>query len=740
MSQDKIAIVTVFFPIKSHRSIDFYLKYAEPFLSKCREHIILYTGSQYADIFRKIRGELPFTLVIDSVGEDNLPFDLPIRNILDKDTWANLALKIDDRHVEWLKKQNSSGNSVSLLQLWLSKAWFVSRTLEMEKFKDFQVFLWQDIGSCRNSIDQENLVRWPSLQKLKLRGYEDNRLVFYLRRKHSFDKDLRPDLDSDSAIAGASILGTRNAWIPVCEDIETMVKEVAEKYEDGIFDQTIYYYLAHKFPEKYSLFQVPLEFSGRFSVGWYETFTADVDEVNTLTYEKKSGEIFSAKNFLFEKTAKRLAKQLKEIDKTWWGVAIYPTTDNKLYNVRYSDTLYQQEEFKKIHSYALERFNKGLFSYMFKRSGKHYDTCSCAMCSLRKMFDSVEVKNALSQIVGETVTELNETFCSKYETGDYLSIHHDKNKGDYAFVYQLTEDWNPSYGGLLNFYDSTTKEVYETVNPIFNSLTIFKIKDVVITDHFVSENVSSHTRFAFTGWFSVAKSLLSKEETWVSETHSLSSILTSAQLSTPTPLCEIMTRHKSDKGHDKGHGRHNYTLVYDSLLKEKRENELRVFELGVGTNNVSLKSSMGINGRPGASLYGWEEYLPKSQIYGADIDKSILFSSGRIKTFYCDQTDASCIADMWAQPELALPFDLIVEDGLHTFQANKCFLENSIHKLNSDGYYIVEDILESEISLFENQLQIWRDMYPGCTFTLVKIPLKNNTYDDNNLLVVHKKK
>ena len=716
----KILIVTTFFPIKSHRSIDFYLKYAEPFLSKCREHIILYTQSQYSDIFKKIRGELPFTLVIDSVDEDNLPIGMPVRKSLDEETWTKLALKIDGRHTQWLKSQNSKGNSVPLLQLWLSKAWFVSRTLEMDKFKDVQVFLWQDIGSCRNKVDQENLVRWPSLQKLKLRGYEDQRLVFYLRREHSVEKDLRPDLDSDSVVAGATILGTRKAWVPACDDILSMVEEVAKKYEDGIFDQTIYYYLAIKYPEKYNLFKIPLEFSDRFSVGWYETFTADVDNVNNPTWEKK-GEIFSAKNFLFEKKVKQLAQQLKEIDKTWWGVAIFPTKENTIYNVRYSDSLYDMEEFKSTRSYALETFNKGLFSYMFKRSGKHYDQCNCAMCSLRKLFDSAEVKHALSQIVGETVTELNETFCSKYETGDFLSIHHDKKKGDYAFVFQLTEDWNPAFGGLLHFYDGTTSNVYQTVNPIFNSLTIFKIKGVANTDHFVSTNVSSHVRYAFTGWFSVSNS-----------TDFLSTTTVPFSFS-PSPLCEIMTRHKSDKGN----GWHNFTLLYDTLLKDKKNEELRIFELGLGTNNTSIKSNMGPNGRPGASLYGWEEYFPNSRIYGADIDREILFNSGRIMTFYCDQTDPSCIAEMWSQPDLSLPFDLIVEDGLHTFEANKCFLENSIHKLKPEGLYIVEDI--SQISLFEKQIEVWKDMFPDFTFNLVKIPNQRNKLD-NNLLLVNKKK
>jgi Rps23 Pro-64 3,4-dihydroxylase Tpa1-like proline 4-hydroxylase len=55
---------------------------------------------------------------------------------------------------------------------------------------------------------------------------------------------------------------------------------------------------------------------------------------------------------------------------------------------------------------------------------------------------------------------------------------------------------------MLHFYDATTNNVYKTVNPILNNLTIFKIKNVENTDHFVSMNVGKYPRLAFTGWFS----------------------------------------------------------------------------------------------------------------------------------------------------------------------------------------------------------------------------------------------
>jgi SAM-dependent methyltransferase len=160
-----------------------------------------------------------------------------------------------------------------------------------------------------------------------------------------------------------------------------------------------------------------------------------------------------------------------------------------------------------------------------------------------------------------------------------------------------------------------------------------------------------------------------------------------------TNLCEIMGRNKSDKGNkDIINSWHNYTTFYYSIFKDIREKQLRVFELGLGTNNVNIPSNMGKSGRPGASLYGWSEYFPNSHIFGADIDNNILFNTNKINTFFCDQTNPEIIRKMWNEPFLNENFDIIIDDGLHTFNANVCFFENSIHKLKSKGYFIIEDI------------------------------------------------
>jgi SAM-dependent methyltransferase len=208
----------------------------------------------------------------------------------------------------------------------------------------------------------------------------------------------------------------------------------------------------------------------------------------------------------------------------------------------------------------------------------------------------------------------------------------------------------------------------------------------------------------------------------------------------PTDLCEIMGRHGSDKGHkDILQCKHNYTQQYHKLFRGMRDQAIRVFELGLGTNNPYLPSSMGVNGVPGASLRGWKEYFPRAQVFGADIDRDILFSEDRIRTFYCDQTDPTVILNMWNEPALEQSFDIIVEDGLHEFNANVCFFENSFYKVKIGGYFIVEDVIVDTLDAWAAKLSEWRVRFPMFEYTVVNLPNRINSYD-NTLIVIRRKR
>ena len=135
--------------------------------------------------------------------------------------------------------------------------------------------------------------------------------------------------------------------------------------------------------------------------------------------------------------------------------------------------------------------------------------------------------------------------------------------------------------------------------------------------------------------------------------------LQSLNVLAPTKVCRVMTKHGSDKGRA-----HNYSTVYSALFKGKYDQPLRILELGLGTNNPALPSTMGVFGVPGASHRGWRELFPHALVYGADIDRGILFQEDRIKTFYCNQLDQSSIRELWSYPDLQAGVDIIIEDGL----------------------------------------------------------------------------
>lgn len=205
----------------------------------------------------------------------------------------------------------------------------------------------------------------------------------------------------------------------------------------------------------------------------------------------------------------------------------------------------------------------------------------------------------------------------------------------------------------------------------------------------------------------------------------------------PTLLCSIMGKYKSDKGNiNISTSHHNYTIIYNQLFDSMKNNQLNIFELGLGTTNQTLPSHVLPNGLPGASHYGWEEYFTNSNIYGADIDRNILFNKNRIHTFYCDQTNPSSIKNLWANKGLSENMDIIIEDGLHEIDANICFFENSIHKLNVNGYYIIEDIHKHDFMKFNNKIREWVQKYPNIEFQLLEIPGQNKS--DNNMLLCKK--
>ncbi|HMN73524.1 MAG TPA: hypothetical protein PKA55_16815 [Rhodoblastus sp.] len=204
-------------------------------------------------------------------------------------------------------------------------------------------------------------------------------------------------------------------------------------------------------------------------------------------------------------------------------------------------------------------------------------------------------------------------------------------------------------------------------------------------------------------------------------------------------LARLMKKHGSDK-----YGwLHSYTVAYSSLFDPVRADVKNMLEVGIGTNYVDVPSTMGPNGVPGASLRAWRDYFPNASVHGADVDKRILFKETRIDTHYVDQLSADAIAAMWTEIG-GDKFDVVIDDGLHTYEANRSCMENSIGHVKDGGFYIIEDVVcgrpvEGGLSGADNAKR-FADMLEatGYQFALVAAPHYFNR-EDNMLCFVEKR-
>lgn len=145
-----------------------------------------------------------------------------------------------------------------------------------------------------------------------------------------------------------------------------------------------------------------------------------------------------------------------------------------------------------------------------------------------------------------------------------------------------------------------------------------------------------------------------------------------------------------EEGSDKSS--HGYERIYSRLLTTYSADErINLLEIGMGTNSPRLISSMGRAGKPGASLYSFARFDSRIKVIGADIDRDILFANSQIQCFFLDQTNFPSYLDLVASAGIN-SFDFIIDDGLHSTEANINSLLFAQMHLKPGGYLLIEDI------------------------------------------------
>jgi hypothetical protein len=210
----------------------------------------------------------------------------------------------------------------------------------------------------------------------------------------------------------------------------------------------------------------------------------------------KDTSIITIPNFISSDILENIKSEIENYK--WWSYSIVP--ENDTWNVKYTHELTHENKIE-----LFDNLEKKNFCYRFKRSTQdHFHSCYCISCRLSETICGDEVKNLLCKIVGCKKLKPGEVFLSSYSKDDFLSLHHDKNKGDLSVTFSLTYDWDPTYGGILHFCDED-KNIYKSIVPTLGSVNIFKLDPQDGITHFVSCVNVDKNRYTLTAWYYIVE-------------------------------------------------------------------------------------------------------------------------------------------------------------------------------------------------------------------------------------------
>lgn len=138
-------------------------------------------------------------------------------------------------------------------------------------------------------------------------------------------------------------------------------------------------------------------------------------------------------------------------------------------------------------------------SYMMVRAYQEGRDPDLLLHRVLELFNTPQYVALMQALSGDPRVRRIDAQATRYRPGQFLREHTDVDSREgrlYAYVLNLSRDWRPDWGGLLQFIDGD--RVVETFTPRFNTLSLFKVP----APHAVTQVMpwAGGARLAITGW------------------------------------------------------------------------------------------------------------------------------------------------------------------------------------------------------------------------------------------------
>jgi hypothetical protein len=150
-------------------------------------------------------------------------------------------------------------------------------------------------------------------------------------------------------------------------------------------------------------------------------------------------------------------------------------------------------------------------------------------------------------------------------------------------------------------------------------------------------------------------------------------------------LSELINNRSTDKNTT-----HSYLDLYEKLLQSKKDTAEQVLEIGIGD----------FGPKNGGSIKLWKDYFTKATIHGLDIlpiDRVMneIIGDDRIKLYVdTDAYDEKFFKSNFLDKNIKC--DFMLDDGPHTLESMKTFIQLYSQIMTDDGILIIEDVQSME--------------------------------------------